>query len=339
MGASKEQFNNVQVRFSRAYHVSFRQRLSFEDCHAYFRKFLKFYEKSRASLVLLSEYDIHALTPDDLALTCSSRANDFLLTPGAELFDPTFDVGNAVGQHANQKDLSDESFDIGYKILEERKAKVASLPHVIAPDEFASASEVVFRARFRRLVVPGAPYLARRAAIASVVRKLPIEYSGHLVDKAMSLGFRAIPKARARNSAMWSYFRETIERSWLTFTCGSTAGYLVRKFFEVPAFGSCLCTFDYAFLPRCGLNRDLHYLPITEIGQLRVYTDNLRDDQFVQRVIKCASASRTVVLQCHSAFARYQQLSETLARMSEGSFCGSYWENGEYKFRLQSGIR
>jgi len=329
MGASRQHFHDAQTRFDRAYDVPFRSRISFELCQTYFRKFLKFYERSRASLVLLSEYDVHALTPEDLALSCSGRTRDFLLIPGAELFDRTASVGRGV----KESDLSDERLDIGYKVLEDRRGRVVSLPHVIAADEFSSASEVIWRTRTRRLVVPGASYSERRAAVSNVVRKLPREYAGHLVDKAMGLAFKGIHQPRLRNFAMWSYFRHTIEKSWLSFTCGSTGGYLVRKFFEIPAFGSCLCTFEYTFLPRCGLVSNVHYLPLSDVRDLADYCERLKDVSFARHVIDCASAARAIVLELHSAFARYRQLSDTLGRIATNSFFGSYWEQGEYKFR------
>jgi len=332
LGRDKTSFQRMVAYLRGNYHIPFTSKVTFEQCETYYQKFLAFLDRSRASVLLLCEYDLHALTSDDFVLSCSRREVDYFLIAGPELFDLELHQGNFQDGVASAADLDVNRVQLGYDFLEEKKHRLVSLPHVMAVEEFCPETSIVHAERGRRIGVPGASYLARRRAVSEVIRRFPREYAAHLLDQGVLRLAGKIPHARLRQECLRSYFRHSIASSRISFTCGSTSGFFVRKFLEIPAFGACLCTFDYKCLENAGFKPDVHYLPVETVEDISAYVDRLNGKDFLQHVVDCTANGWSLVLKTHSAYARYSQLAETFGRIVAGNFRGSYWEGGRYSY-------
>ena len=92
-----------------------------------------------------------------------------------------------------------------------------------------------------------------------------------------------IPISKIKHTLLHQHFTKQITNSKFCFTCGSTAGYLVRKFFEIPICGSIMVTFNYTFLQNCGFLANVHYIPINDISEFKFFVEN--NNQFISTKI------------------------------------------------------
>jgi hypothetical protein len=333
LGKSREIFADTISRLKRAYDVPLLPLVTFEQCERYLQAFLEMRARSPSSVALKTEYDLHAMNEEDDVISLGQRETDYFLLSGPELYDFDLHVRGNISKTNFNHDLNADSVRIGYDFIVAKKHQTISLPHVIATQEFYLSSAIGHGAKSRRISVPGASYAPRRAAVSEVVSQYPREIVLHLIDKIAYRAGRVIPNTSLRQQFLNGYYQKLITASRISFTCGSTSGYFVRKFIEIPAFGSCLCTFNYSFLAHLGLRPDIHYLPIETVNEIGVYIEKLNDPEFMQHVIDCTIAAHNQILKCHSVYARHKQLGDTLQLIIQGRFSGSYWDNGEYKYR------
>jgi len=333
LGKSREIFANHISRLNRAYNVPSPSLVTFEQCERYFQAFLEMRARSPSSVALMTEYDLHAMNEEDPMISLGQRETDYFLMTGPELYDLDQHVQGNLTKTNFDHDLNADSVRRGYDFIVAKQHRIVSLPHVMATQEFYLSSAIRHGAKSRRISVPGSSYAPRRAAVSEVVSQYPRETVLHLIDKIAYRAGRVIPDTSLRQRFLAGYFQKLITASRISFTCGSTSGYFVRKFIEIPAFGSCLCTFNYSFLAHLGLRPDIHYLPIETIKEIGVYIEKLHDPEFMQHVIDCTIAAHNQILKCHSVYARHKQLGDTLQLIIQGRFSGSYWDDGEYKYR------
>ena len=333
LGKSREIFANHISRLNRAYNVPFLPLVTFEQCERYFQAFLEMRARSPSSVALMTEYDLHAMNEEDPMIALGQRETDYFLMSGPEFYDLDQHVQGNISKTNFSHDLNPDSVRRGYDFIVAKQHRIVSSPHVIDTQEFYLSSAIRHGAKSRRISVPGASYAPRRAAVSEVVSQYPRDFFLHLIDKVAYRAGRVIPDSSLRQRFLAGYFQKLITASRISFTCGSTSGYFVRKFIEIPAFGSCLCTFNYSFLAHLGLRPDIHYLPIEAAKEIGVYIEKLHDPEFMQHVIDCTIAAHNQILKCHSVYARHRQLGDTLQLIIQGRFSGSYWDDGEYKYR------
>tara|TARA_B100000575_G_C23093416_1_gene630466 strand:+ start:69 stop:1265 length:1197 start_codon:yes stop_codon:yes gene_type:complete len=333
LGQSREIFANSISRLKRAYNVPLLHLVSFEQCERYLQVFLEMRACSPSSVALMTEYDLHAMNEEDPMISLGQRETDYFLMSGPELYDLELHVQENISKTNFNHDLNTDSVQRGFDFIVEKQDRIVSLPHAMATQEFYLSSTIRHGDKSRRISVPGASYASRNAAVSEVLSQYPRENVLHLIDKIANRAGRVIPNASLRQRFLAKYFQKLITASRISFTCGSTSGYFVRKFIEIPAFGSCLCTFNYAFLAHLGLRPDIHYLPIKNVKEIGAYIEKLHDSEFMQHVIDCTIAAHNQILKYHSVYARQRQLGDTLKLIIQGRFSGSYWDDGEYKYR------
>jgi len=333
LGQSRDAFEKSVNHLRRNYYIPFFSQVTYERCERYYQTFLAFLASSRTSLFLLIEYDLHALVQDEFLWRISRRDADFLMLTGAELYDPDLHHRSTRGNADSTEDVNFEHFRLGYAFIEEKKHRVVSLPQVMATEEFCTKAHIAYGKRGRRISVRGTSYVARRRAVTEVVRRYPWEYAAHGLDQGFLRIVNRMPNAWLRQQLLRRSFRRSIAASRISFTCGSTAGYFVRKFLEIPAFGACLCTFNYKFLENAGFRPDVHYLPVKTVEDISAYVDRLQSEEFLRHVIDCTANGWSLILKTHSAYARHSQLMETFERIIAGNFRGSYWGGGQYSYR------
>lgn len=333
LGKSREIFESHISRLNSAYNVPFLSLVSFEQCQRYFQTFLEMRLRSPSSVALMTEYDLHVTNDEDPMISLGQRETDYFLMVGLELYDFDQHLQGDISKTNFSHDLDADSIRRGYDFMMAKQHRILSLPHVMAPQEFHLSSAIRHDAKSRRISVPGASYAPRRAAVSEILSQYPRENVLHLIDKVAYRAGRFIPNTSLRKRFLNGYYQKLITASRISFTCGSTSGYFVRKFLEIPAFGSCLCTFNYSFLTNLGLRPDIHYLSIETVKEIGVYIEKLNDPEFMQHVIDCTIAAHNQILKSHSIHARHRQFANTLQLIIEGRFSGSYWDDGEYKYR------
>ena len=327
LGKSRKIFESHMSRLNIAYDVPFLSLVTFEQCKKYFQAFLEMRFRSPSSIALMTEYDLHAMNHEDPMISLGQRQTDYFLLAGHELYDFNLHLKDI------NHDLDVESVSKGYDFIVANQHRILSLPHVIAGQEFCLSSAIQQGAKSRRICVPGASYVHRRAAVSEILSQYPRENILHLIDKMACRAGRFIPNTSLRKRFLNGYYQKLITASRISFTCGSTSGYFVRKFLEIPAFGSCLCSFNYSFLANLGLHPDSHYLPIETTNEIGRHIEKSYDSEFMEHIIDCTITAHNHILRHHSVFARHKQLGKTLQLIIQGKFHGSYWEDGEYKFR------
>ena len=184
--------------------------------------------------------------------------------------------------------------------------------------------------------VPGQQYrtrqLARESAVAHGLTVAP--YAGRdflLVNAARAL---KLLSPRSANSAMFRLLSRAryanmsrfVNHSTMSFTCGSFLKYTVRKYFEIPAFGSALICYRSSNLDRLGFLDGVHFLSCTPesfgevargVMQVRGGTDKLR------------AAASQMVLNLHTNETRATDLLRCLTLAARIELKGAKYENGE----------
>lgn len=326
MGASRELFQSMMERLRAHYDVPLKD-INFDNAQRYFERFSFAHERSTAAVALMTEYDLHAIRAVDPIVSYSTLHKDYWLTAGPELYDLEL-------HHLDpQTDLDPTAASAGYAYLAGRNDRIISMYHTLADSEILNEQIIRAVRKSRRISVPGIGYAARNTTASLIAGLSKYDWIQTALDRAVYAAGRQLPWPRARQHILWSYFRHSISSSRMAMTCGSTSGYFVRKFLEIPALGSCLCTFNYSFLPQLGFKPNSEYLPIDSPTDIEEYFYRLQEPDFVESVTAYTLSAASIITQLHSLSARRIQLTETLTRIARSEFQGSYWAEGNYCFR------
>lgn len=155
--------------------------------------------------------------------------------------------------------------------------------------------------------IPGARYYRRRQMAAALrargigyVSASPLNFAFQVLER-MGLLYRT--HYDLTMSLSYNSFRQMIARSWRTFTCGSALRWPIRKFFEIPAFGSLLICEPCAGFEKLGFVNGESCL----VGDVDEIVARTRDRSRMRQMI---AAGQAVVRQRHTAQVRARQLSE-----------------------------
>jgi len=114
------------------------------------------------------------------------------------------------------------------------------------------------------------------------------------------------------------------------FTCGSVLRWPIRKYFEIPGSGAVLAA------ERCNGWEALGFVD-GENAVCCEAADILEVNRWLaqepERAQAIATAGHKLVRECHTTKARGEQIVESLRRILAGRFHGSYWAEGQLRFR------
>ena len=255
-GVDLKQYNRVYSRLSKAYNVPLKNIINFDIASQYYKVFLNIYSLSTKTISLLSEYDPHALLEDGLMINYLKRDTDYLLLSGPELYDFEF--------HLNQcPDIDMKKFIKAYDFLKINKKRIISLGHFVDISEFSCIDEIKLKNRV--CSAPGARYINRKLFISNYVSLRNIDYLKSIFDFFFLKFIWRLPIPKFKISISKYYFDNIIKRSIFTYTCGSTAGFFIRKFLEIPSYSSCMITHNYKFLYNLGFIEGVHYFNLDDI--------------------------------------------------------------------------
>lgn len=158
--------------------------------------------------------------------------------------------------------------------------------------------------------IPGAKYYGRRQMAAA----LRARWIGYVSVSPLNFMLQVLERTKLlyRTRYDWSMslsyrsFRSMIARSWRTFTCGSALRWPIRKFFEIPAFGSLLVCEPCAGFAKLGFVDGENCLVIGDVDEIIAAT---QDRAQMRQMI---AAGQAVVRQRHTAQVRARQLRDWL---------------------------
>jgi hypothetical protein len=212
------------------------------------------------------------------------------------------------------------------------KSMRINLSHIIAESEFSWGS---LSSRPYDVSVPGTHYFRRDLIYRQLknygdinLAKRSYEYVFQLANKMGVKPFSNIISAAIYNLA----FQQLLKNSKICVTDGGLINTTIRKFLEIPAAGSLLLCWPTTTFKDIGFQDKINCISISNsndvIEVVRAVAKS--PDSFQELVIR----GQQLVMDKHSLGARATQLHESLLKISNGTFKGSYWENGNYIFQM-----
>ena len=232
---------------------------------------------------------------------------------------------------ANTPRLFEEQFasvatDNYHMFMERSTAQTCVLPHFVAEEEFIGGRLLD---RQDAWAVPGVDYVQRKQAIQllrGTYRTKTTWRNRQLMNSLQLVG--ANPYHRRRLVAWYRRsFVSTISSVRYAYTCGSLQGTVLRKHFEIPAYGTLLVSAPFNRSEELGFYSGDNYFAATpeDLPQL---ARELRADP--QRASTIARAGQLMVKELHSVDARSGQWLEFLKSVADGTFCGGNWLGGAF---------
>jgi len=276
-----------------------------------------------APIVLnLLQYDIHNLTEEFFR----------------EFIDPCSYVVSSVASpqfwkfsQPSPSDVNEHWFDpSGFPIrcphfIDERFLMV---PHCVGPDEIIRPKR-----KRRDFSVMGVKYDFRTRALEYIRHQGFSHYRATKLDSAVAHLNTNYYSSKIPFVRRWyrSRFRLAIERARLSVTCDGSVGYAVRKFFEIPAFGSVLAGRFFPNPEGLGFvdGRTAFFLDADHVERL-THLQALASGNAAE-YLQVLNAGQEMVRECHTVARRADQLLAILEAIGAGSLNRMRWERGDMK--------
>ena len=180
--------------------------------------------------------------------------------------------------------------------------------------------------------VPGIRYSTRKVAQRSLAKASERSYPYVAIDKSM-LGLSKFLGINAETSGLVSQFRranqaKAISSSHISFVCGSALSYAVKKFFEIPSFGTAMIGLPFNGAQNCGFVEGETFIT----ADPEHFAQIARELFETGRARELANNAIDVLLPLHSFHARAEQLKQVLERLLESSLHGARFINGSFEF-------
>jgi hypothetical protein len=264
----------------------------------------------------LLETDYYGLSDADVARI--SACCDFFLAWGAELFPVRSPARNEYFVKGTTRAW--HSFALGNR------------DRIISATHFVSMSEnwgLPWHRRPISVSVLGAEYEARRIAWQSLGGVAGIKARGNIL-RALNFSVRTLRRrlplaGLASDWVQHRAFELLLASSRVSFTCGSSLEYPIRKFFEIPAHGALLACKEPEGLERLGFVSGTTHVSI-DPSELPKVVRRLQAGAGWGEVM--ARNGNTLVMTKHSAEARASQWARAFSQIAAGEFRGSFWDEG-----------
>ena len=203
------------------------------------------------------------------------------------------------------------------------------IPHCLGDDEFMPAGRIKkktdvsvlgIKYRFRAAVIEhlrSRPHISCATLDGMVQRLLYYATSHYSVQR----WFDATPWFHRR-------FRRAIARSWVSVTCDASIGYAVRKFFEIPAFGSVLAARFFPEMAALGFQDRTNCFALSEdrLERIEEIVTLLKSDS--REALRLTQGGQEMVWNCHRATVRAEQFLSALEALINGTYGGTRWQDG-----------
>jgi len=279
-------------------------------------------------VIITLESDYYNFTPGHISVV--DNYFDFVIGWGEQFVSPL----------ENNSEGSVDGFVISandnwYEFSRRAAFKIIPLAHFVSENEFdytaISNREVDF-------CVPGAKYVARKEArVKLLLEKCSVvkNRSWLFIKAIRAIGFKPF-------SWHWfiahynKCFRDDIRRSRITYTCGSTLAYPVRKYFEIPALGSVLICKPCNGFEALGFKDGINAVACEPKDLPGAGLCLLKDELRAQKI---ADAGRQLVATRHTVKIRANQLEKALISALEGRWAGALWRNGNMEALPMSAVQ
>jgi hypothetical protein len=200
--------------------------------------------------------------------------------------------------------------------------------HIISEEEFAFDD---WNGRPYDITVPGVGYVRRKQAIAAInshgVLRGPKPFP-LLMARYLYVG--RPNRFRSGVRLLRHYYREQIRRSRISFAEGSGFDIPVRKFLEIPAYGSLLTAIPCNGASDMGLVDGETFIAADQKTIADVTIEMLRDPNRAVRIIR---AAQSMIWQNHSQEARMRQFETCFSAIRSGNYAGAEWISGQFRLR------
>jgi hypothetical protein len=286
--------------------------------------FMKSFRGPRVIALLQTDY--YNLMPD--AIARMEEIGDYYLSWGPEFLLAKSQVTSAGVSESNGY-LYERWNDNYRNFVTRRSDRIISTPHFVAASEMAGGP---LHGRRHDWSVLGSSYSARVEA-RRLLDGIGRSRSGKAIPKIFAaadrLGVHLFNKFWALRLMNELHLR-AIRAAKFGFTCGSILRWPLRKYMEIPGNGAVLAAEACTGFAALGFQDRVNAVACDARDVLDADAWLKADLGRAQRI---ADRGRALIERRHSVAARAEQFAESLRRIKAKQFAGSYWEEGELRFR------
>ena len=311
-----EERSLLSKRYSRFYPLMFPKR----DLH-YFPDIMKEFVNLAAPKIFTTlETDYYCLTEESLATIRNVNAS--VIGWGTEFTSPL----HALPDYRKEA-FCEKANDHWNDFVTQYAERIISLPAFVAETEFSWRP---LEGRPCSWSVMGARYRSRKLA-RSALEEGGIDWAGKTLLWGLGVLNRGGLKPLRYSAGIAlanHWFKNAIEGSRYSYTCGSGLRYPVRKFFEIPALGAVLVCEPCLGFEALGFEDGVNAVVCQPENVLAVHRELESDGSRAQAI---AAAGRDLIWRTHSLHARIEQLRTALESILAGRFRGSRWCSGAFQ--------
>lgn len=294
---------------------------SFDNLGKQIKNMRDFFIKHKGKKLFFPNIDFYHVSNNEINLLLKSKS--YLITWGIEFLEYIENLNTL-----KDEVFADKANDNWIKFIENNPTKIISLPHIISEKEF---SYHPIENRKYDITVPGVSYFSR-ILINKIINKnlYKVNNRNSKIFQKINTRLLKLFPTRVFFKIHNQIFNNTIEDSKIAYTCGSGLDYLIRKFFEIPAKGTLLICKPFKGFSNIGFI-DGENCVIVNHNNVKEKVDVLLNDN--KKLIQISKKGQQLVLKNHSFTSRSKQLRQSINKILEGSFKGSYWKDGNYFLR------
>jgi hypothetical protein len=255
--------------------------------------------------------------------------NSYLISPDYKFFPQKKNI------NPKEEKYYDKLNDNWRNYVKKNYQRVISFPHVIENNEFHKTN---FEKKNIDASILGANYFYRKNA-KKKLKDSDINFVTYdPLIKIITIFFTLIkifPETkiliyiRLKLLAFYhKFFFSLLQKSKISITCGGIHKYIVRKYLEIPAYGSLLVARKCQNYQNFGFKNNKNIIFADENELITKINFFLKKKKISEKIIK---SSQKFLSLNHSEIARTKQLKKCLTLIIKKNFKGSTWLNGKFK--------
>jgi len=278
-----------------------------------------FHKSSSNKIVFLLESDYYNFKKEriDRLISC----NPYIIGFGESLISSIDEL-----EDLKKESFGDKANDNWFNFVKQN-SKIIELPHFVNSNEFYFET---LSNRKNIIYIAGTNYYHRKMVMDSIKKSNYKTDNIKIYNKIYSLMRKIHLKPDSHPILMRLYntlFRNEIEHSKYTFTCGSALNWPIRKFFEIPTMGSLLFAKPFKNADKLGFIDNKTYIKSNHKNIIEKIDFFEKNPKVAQEI---ATNGQNMIWKNHSLDARVKQLKEVFKAILIKKYNSSYWNNGEF---------